>query len=157
MSASTPPQPRTQSAYAGDTTQTSGLLPITASLTYPWSAGTVTLTGGIADPTISGISCIAVALPGWQCSFTLNSLNSVAVCGSFFNHYCMVNPSFAVTGSVGANAGISFAKLPDVSAVTVTSGGGTPRVMSSTAINGTLTSAGVGTVKLPGHLVLFPL
>jgi len=151
---SSPPQPRTQSAYAGDPTQTppltSGLLPITASLTYPWTAGsgTVTLNGGIAG-SISGVSCVAVALPGWRCSFTLNALNSVVTCG-VLTPYCMANPSFAVTGGVGANAGISFAKLPDVSAVTVTSASGTPRVMSTTAINGTLTSAGVGTVNFQG-------
>jgi len=146
---STPPQPRTQSAYAGDPTQTSGLLPITASLTYPWTAssGTVTLTGGLAG-SISGVSCVTV-LPGWECSFTLNALNSVVTCG-VLTPYCMVNPSFAVTGGIGANAGISFAVLPDVSAVTVTSSVGVPRTMSSTAINGTLTSAGVGTVNFQG-------
>lgn len=147
---SSPPQPRTQSAYAGDPTQTSGLLPITASLTYPWTggSGTVTLTGGIAG-SISGVSCVTVVLPGWRCSFTLNALNSVVTCG-LLTPYCMLNPSFAVTGGVGANAGKSLAKLPDVGAVTVTSGTGTPRVMSSTAINGTLTSAGVGTVNFQG-------
>ena len=147
---SSPPQPRTQSAYAGDPTQTSGLLPITASLTYPWTAGsgTVTLTGGIAG-SISGVSCVTVVLPGWQCSFTLNALNDAVTCG-VLTPFCMANPSFAVTGGVGANAGISFAKLPDVSAVTVTNAPGTPRVMSSTAINGTLTFLGVGTVNFQG-------
>ncbi len=152
-----PGSSRTQSAYAGDTSLNgvppnlgSGLLPITASATYSWTAGsgTVTLTGGTAG-SISGVSCVEVALTGWRCSFTLNSLNSVATCGSPKRH-CMVDPSFSVTGGIGANAGTSIAILPDASEVTVTSSGGTPRAMSSETISGTLTSAGVGTALFQG-------
>ena len=152
-----PGSTRAQSAYAGDTSLNgvppnlgSGLLPITASATYPWTAGsgTVTLTGGMAGG-ISGVSCDEIALTGWRCSFTLRSLNSVATCGSPKRH-CMVDPSFRVRGDIGTNAGTSVANLPDASEVTVTSSGGTPRAMSSKTISGTLTTAGVGTVSFQG-------
>jgi len=151
-----PGSTRSQSAYAGDTSlngvspnPSSGLLPITASTTYPWTAssGTVALTGGIAG-SITGVSCVTVALPGWRCSFTLHALDSVATCTP--RRYCMVDPSFRVTGGIGANAGTSFANLPDVSEVTVTSSGGAARAMSSETIDGTLSSAGVGTVRYQG-------
>jgi hypothetical protein len=152
---------RPQSAYLGDTTQVNGgLLPITASLNYPWTAasGTATLIGGIAG-SISGLSCNTVALPGWQCSFSIDSVDlgptpanwGPCTDGSGVQwQYCMVNPSFAVQGAIGANAGKSFANLPDASLVTITDATGTPRPMSTAAINGTLTSAGVGTVIFKG-------
>jgi len=154
--ANNPGSTRSQSAYSGDTTLngvspnlSSGLLPITASATYPWTdnSGTVTLTGGIAG-SITGVSCVTVVLPGWKCSFTIHSLDSVATCSP--KRYCMVDPSFKATGDIGTNAGTSFANLPDASEVTVTSSGGAARAMSSTAIDGTLTSAGVGTVRFQG-------
>lgn len=149
---------RLQSQYLGDPTVASegggngrGLLPITASVTYPWTAGsgTVVLTGGLAG-SISGVTCAAISSPfnGWQCSFTLNSLDSWGTC--VFNRYCMQDPSFTVTGQIGANAGISFAKLPGTSEVTVTSAGGLTRTMSAKAIGGTLSAAGVGTVRFSG-------
>ncbi len=152
--------PTAQSAYQGASGQTSGLLPITAAATYPWTAGSgaVALTGGTAG-SISGISCNTVA-PGWQCSFTINSVDlgpSSSNWGpctdstSVTWRYCIVNPSFNVQGKIGANAGKSFANLPNASAVTVTnSSGSTTRSMLTAAINGTLISNGVGTVIFQG-------
>lgn len=143
---------RAQSTYLGSTTATTGgLLPITASATYTWSApGTpVALTGGIAG-SITGVSCSAVSGVGWRCSFTLNALNSVATCGSSTNRYCMVNPVFRVDGNV-ANAGLSFVDLPDVSGVLVTNtSGSTSRAMISTSISGSLAATGSGTVRFQG-------
>jgi hypothetical protein len=142
---------RAQSAYLGSTTATSGgLIPITASATYSWSApgSPVALTGGIAG-SISGVSCTAVSGVGWRCSFTLNALNSVATCGSS-TRYCMLNPVFTVDGNV-ANAGLSFVDLPDVSLVTVTNtSGSTARAVTSTTVTGTLSATGSGTVRFQG-------
>lgn len=150
---------RLQSAYSGDTSQTSGLLPVTASASYSWTTSvgtTVTLTGGIASSSISSISCYTISsatpvsttpFPALQCRFTLNALNSTTICGSSINRYCMNNPQFLVTGGIGSNAGISFPDLPSVSTVTVTSTGGASRTVSGTSISGTLTSGGVGTVN----------
>ena len=155
---------RPQNQYLGDTTVVNegggtgrGLLPITASVTYPWisGSGAVNLTGGTAG-SISGVSCSSVASPfdGWQCSFTINSINLGANSANWgpcnWNRYCMIDPSFSVQG-VAANAGTSFPKLPNpITGVTVTSSGGTPRLMSAPAINGTLSASGNGTVKFQG-------
>jgi hypothetical protein len=153
---------RAQSTYVGSTSETSGLLPVSASASYSWTTSvgtTVTLTGGIASSTISSVSCYTITsatpvstipFPALQCRFTLNALNSTTTCGSLVNRYCMNNPQFLVTGGIGANAGVSFADLPSVSTVKVTSTGGATRTMSSTAISGTLTSGGVGTVNYSG-------
>jgi hypothetical protein len=111
----------------------------------------VTMTGGVYGSFFSGPSCTTIgAAPaaGFDCSFTLNSLNSPFVCGSFFNRYCIVNPSFRVAGDI-ANVGMSFANMAD-SDVTVTSAGGTPRAMSSTTLTRTLSSAGAATVTFNG-------
>lgn len=150
---------RTQSQYIGDTTTVNegggtgrGLLPITASDTYSLMPGSssVTLTGGTAD-SISGVSCTTIAsspTSGFECIFTINALNSPAVCGVPTVH-CMVNPSFTVSGDI-ADVGISFAKMAD-SDVTVTSSSGvTQRTMSAITLTRTLSSAGVASVTFQG-------
>lgn len=135
---------RAQSSYLGTTSQTSGLLPITSSASYTWTtnSGTITLIGGIADSSISSSNCQRSGT-NWQCSFTLNSLNSVAVCGSSSNRHCMANPRIRVTGRISANAGVSFADLPPASIVT-----SNRTLLSNPAatIGGSLDSSGVGTV-----------
>lgn len=136
---------RAQSSFIGDTTQTSGLLPISGSGTYSWTAGSgsVTLTGGIAG-SISSVTCITSGT-SWRCTFTINPRDSWAVC--ITNRYCMINPSFRVTGSIGADAGKTFADLPSAASVTLTSTGGASRAMSSAIISGGLSATGTGTVN----------
>ena len=149
--ATTPTPLRPQSSYVGDSTQSSGLLPLTPSASYGWTTGTgtVTLTGGTAQ-SISVTSCAKYLTTYWRCDFTITSLNSTATCGAS-TRYCMVNPSFRVAGGIGSNAGISFASLPTASTVTITSTtSSTARAMSSTAISGSLTAGGVGTVNFDG-------
>jgi len=126
---------RAQSAYVGGIAESSGLLPLTATLPYAWTigSGSVSLIGGSGS--ISGVACQPDSLPGWRCDFNVSGVVS--------------NPRFSVQGGIGANAGISFANLPDVSAVQVQSG----PALSSTIIRGTLTNAGVGTVIFEGTYV----
>lgn len=156
---SPPVTTRTQAQYIGDITQTpGGLLPVTASVTYPWTGGSgvVTLTGGTAGG-ISGVWCSAISWPldAWNCSFDIDAINlggnkaNWGPCNG--NRYCMIAPSFTVSGAIGANAGKSFPKLPNASEVTVTSsGGGSTRNLTARAISGTLSAAGVGTVTFSG-------
>ena len=141
---------RRQSQYIGDTStsNTGGLLPITASAVYSWSPGTVTLTGGTAG-SISGISCASTSSPfsGWQCSFTINAIDlgwqwwNWGPCN--WNEYCMINPSFSVSASA-ANAGLSFSIPPSASGVNVT------RTMTATSITATLNSSGAGNIVYQG-------
>lgn len=149
-----------QSSYNGDTTLTTGMLPVTASLTYPWTAssGTVTLTGGTAG-SITGVSCVAgtvswVVGTGWVCDFTIrskdNGTNSAnwAPCTA---RHCMYYPAFTVTGRISSNAARSFVELPDATTeVTVTSSGGATRTMSSRAISGIFSGANLATVSFQG-------
>ena len=153
---------RAQSAYQGNTAQVSGLLPVSASLSYPWTdgSGSVVSTGGIG--TISNVSCAAGTWPfsGWQCSFTLRSINlgsnplNWGPCTDGYGvkwRYCVVTPRFKVQGEIGPNAGISFAKLPDADDVTVTSpSGSVARPMEATTLGGTLSPSGAGTVRFEG-------
>jgi len=128
---------RPQNFYVGSAAAgNSGLLPISASVTYPWTpgSGSITLIGGIG--LVTAVSCNTVTSPvsGLQCSFTL-----LAVLG------VISNPKFRMQGQIGANAGISFAKLPDASAVQ----SNVPLTLSPPPpipIRGTLTGGGVGTV-----------
>lgn len=158
---STASSTRPQTRYVGDTTQTSGLLPVVATATYPLNAGTgsVTLTGGTAG-SISGVSCTTITTPtsGFYCTFTLNAINlgsnsaNWGACTDSSNvkwRYCMANPIFRAVGNI-ANVGTSFADMAD-SDVTVTgSSGTTTRPMSSTVLARTLSSAGVATVTFDG-------
>jgi len=146
---------RAQSQYIGNssTASTGGLLPITASAAYTWSAGSVTKTGGTSG-SLSGVSCASTASPfsGWKCSFTINAYaapwwDSVTCSGS---SYCMVNPRFSVSASA-ANAGLSFSTPPAAGDVSVTnSTGGTTRAMTSTSITATLASSGAGNIVYQG-------
>jgi len=143
---SSPPQPRTQSAYAGDPTQTSGLLPITASLTYPWTASNPpTKISGTGNVAVGGTPCVAVALPGWQCTFTVSGQG-------FFSS--IVNLRVRVRGDIGANAGISFARLADQAAV-VTTIDGVNSTFASIQYGGSLAMSGVGTVSYTATLPIF--
>ncbi len=148
---------RPQNQYLGDTTVANegggtgrGLLPVTANADYSLNSGTysVTLTGGTAG-SISAVKCNDINSPaeGFSCTFTINSLNSPAVCGSS-NRYCMINPGFRVQGDI-ANVGTSFADMAD-SDVTVTSSGGSARTMSSRTVTRALSSTGAATVSLQG-------
>ena len=160
---------RAQSKYVGDTTQSSGLLPITNdSITtdgtpnynsYSWvsGSGNVTLPPGAIASSISNVTC-TTSSSNWRCTFTINSLNSVAICGSAVNRYCIKTPSFNATGQIGTNAGISFATLPNVATVTLTVRSGSHAsciaTQSTNAISGTLTNTGLGTVNYTGTLTL---
>jgi hypothetical protein len=133
---------RGQDYYVGDTSQTSGLLPITtssANTTYSWTAGSgsVSLTGGTVG-TLASSSCATYLTTYWRCDFVMNALNSVATCGAS-TRYCMVNPVFTVSGRMGTKAATSFADLPTASSVTVTNtgGGGTTRTVTGASIDGT--------------------
>ena len=163
---------RAQSKYVGDTMYTisSGLLPITNDSTttdltpnyndYSWTtgSGTVSLTGGLAG-SISGVNCVApppvTSSSSWRCDFTINAYDALktgGACGASAR-YCIVNPSFRVTGKIGSNALISFADLPTAGSVTVTNASGSSnRTMSATAISGTLavTPSAVATVNFDG-------
>ena len=145
-----PATTRTQDQYVGDTSKTSGLLPVTANASYPLSgSGTVLLTGGTAD-SINSVNCQSIPAgsvdAGFTCTFNIKSLKSWPVC--VIKKYCMVNPSFSVSGTV-ANVFISFADMAD-SDVKVTSTGGTTRTMSTTALTRTLSSAGAATLSFTG-------
>jgi hypothetical protein len=120
---------RPQSNYVGSTSTTRGLLPVTASVSYPWTSGSgsVSLIGGSGD--IKSWSCSTDPLPGWRCTIQVDDYS---------------NPRFRVQGRIGANAGISFPKLPNASEIV------SNRTLSSRTITGTLTSAGVGTVIFEG-------
>jgi hypothetical protein len=145
-SPSTPPKPRLPSAYQGDPSQTSGLLPITTSLSYPWTGpglGSVTLVGGICDGKTpaqgpncpQNLSCgtDSNTPPGWKCTFRVEDP---------FN-----NPRFQIAARIDANAGISFPKLPNTADVIgIDNDTGSPMTFSSPTIRGTLSGSGVGTV-----------
>lgn len=152
---SPPVTTRTQDQYVGDITQIpGGLLPVTATATYPLNAGTssVTMNGGIYGVFSAGPTCTNVTLPsgtyGFYCTFTVRALNSVATCGAA-TPFCMVNPAFQVRGDI-ANIGMSIANMAD-SDVTVRNSGDTAnRVMLSRTVTRTLSSAGVATVTFQG-------
>jgi hypothetical protein len=152
-----PSSTRLQSAYAGDPSQTSGLLPLTASLAYPWTpgSGAVGLISGTA--TVSAGSCNTVSSSGdtpstgsgWQCTFTISPAVTVTSRPSRFGgtRYTatatIADPTILVQGGV-SNVGISFAVLPSASAVgnkILPSSSPTPSTI------GALTSTGAGTVK----------
>jgi hypothetical protein len=146
-----------QSSYSGDTTLTTGMLPVTASLTYPWTAssGAVTLTGGTAG-SITGVTCVAgtvgwVVGTGWRCDFTIRSRDSGASSAGWAPcsaRYCMDYPAFTVTGRISSNAALSFVKLPDATTgVTVTSTGGAARAVTGQAISGAFSGANLATVS----------
>lgn len=139
--------------YSGATTQTSGLLPLTAALTYPWTAGTsaVSLTGGTARD-ITSVSCATATVSGetgWRCSFTIRPLDNGSNSANWGPctdsnsvkwRYCMNYPAFSVSVQVSDNAAKSFVNLPGTTAITVTSAGGAARSMSAKAISGAFTS-----------------
>lgn len=170
--ASFPQTTNAQSSYSGSTSQTTGLLPLTASLTYAWvsGSGSVQTSTGPANSTqgnISGVSCTAITsgTTGWRCDFTLNSkdmgTNSANWTPCTARH-CMYYPAFTVSGRVhansagtgNANAALSFVNLPNAtSEVTVTSTGGATRSMQSQAISGahtTVSGAYRSTVSFSG-------
>lgn len=151
------PHPRAQSQYQGDPTQTSGLLPITASLGYSWlGSGSVSLISGSNTGVVSSISCTTVASSsdspptghGWQCTFTLGPATFSTSLGFSFFCFCtrytttstINNPRINVQGDVD-NAAISFAQLPDVSRV------GNSYTPTTPAINGVLVGPSAGTAK----------
>ena len=125
---------RAQSAYVGDTTQTSGLLPITASATYAWTGGSGTATTLLGLPLGAGVCGTATMLvsgspvSGWKCTFVL---------------FLSVAAQFNVQGSLGSNAGTSFPILPGS---VVTRLNGIDMTMTSPSIQGTLTGTATGTV-----------
>jgi type II secretory pathway pseudopilin PulG len=127
---------RAQSAYVGDTTQTSGLLPITASATYTWTGGSgtaKTLLGLLISTGVCGTATMLVSgspVSGWKCTFTL--LLSAAA-------------QFNVQGLLGSNAGTSFPALPGTASV-VTRKNGIDVTMAPATIQGALTSTATGTV-----------
>jgi hypothetical protein len=153
-----------QSAYSGDNSVQYGLLPITASLTYPWVSGTgaVAITGGTAGG-VTVTSCTTTSSPsGWKCLFTINAINlgtgytALDTCKNPSNgtryRYCIVNPAFSVAGDV-SNAGLSLAQINPTTATDVTvtnTGGTTARPMSSKSIAASLKSSGMGTVTFSG-------
>lgn len=134
---------RAQSAYVGSISETSGLLPITASAGYPWTAGSgsVAKVGGFG--TISGVSC--TALSGWKCTFTVSRESDTSDLIS--------DLLVRVRGRIGANAGISLPSLPNASAVTATIVPATfGNTLSLPSISGSLTSGGIGRVSFLGTL-----
>ncbi len=146
-----------QSAYSGDTTLTTGMLPITDSLTYPWTAssGAVTLTGGTAG-SITGVTCVSgtvswVVGNGWRCDFTIRSRDSGSSSAGWAPctaRHCMYFPAFTVTGRISSNAARSFVKLPDATTgVTVTSSGGAARAVTGQTISGAFSGANLATVS----------
>jgi hypothetical protein len=152
---SPPVTTRTQAQYVGDITQTpGGLLPVTATATYPLNAGTesVTMTGGIYGVFSSGPSCTDVTLPigtyGFYCTFTLRALNSVATCGAA-TPYCLVNPSFQVRGDI-ANIGMSVANMADIDVRVTNTSDTTNRTMLSRTVSRTISATGVATMTFQG-------
>jgi len=157
---------RAQSSFSGNTSITSGLLPLTASGSYTWTSntGTASLTGGVASA-ISGTSSPVCSRSGsnWRCNVTISSTNSVSICGSSTNRHCLIAPRFRVTGNMGTNAGRTFADLPSFNSVTVTiRSGGHPSCTTTlktddpnaSSISGTLTGTGLGTVNFDATLTM---
>ena len=98
---------RAQSTYVGTAGLSIGLLPITSSASYSWTSGsgTVTLQTPTKAGSISGTTCVTSST-SWRCTFTVNALNSVAICGST-TRYCIVTPTIRISGQIGTNAGKS--------------------------------------------------
>jgi hypothetical protein len=94
---------RAQSAYAGDPTQTAGLLPITASASYSWAAGSGSVTKTAGPGTISGAPSCGISGTSWRCSFGASGPD----CGGTS---CTTSATLGirVEGQV-TNAGLSFA------------------------------------------------
>ncbi|MFM9966976.1 MAG: hypothetical protein ACKVQK_01035 [Burkholderiales bacterium] len=144
---------RAQSSYLGSTTQIAGLLPLSASVSYPWNAASasVSKTGGLGANTLESVSCTATAAQ-LGCALTVRALNSVASCGAA-TPFCMLNPQISVSATVGTNAGVSFASLPTAASVDVrasSSTGSATRTMTGETISGSITSTGLGTVTYQG-------
>ena len=128
---------RLQNAYLGDTTQSTGLLPITDFSStpgpYPWTGGSAGKASGTGR--IDNVTCgINVSPPAGWCSFRARDDS-----GS------MISLRFQVQGQVGANIGISFAALPAISAVTTTMDGSSTAFLTPT-ITGSVSAGGVGAV-----------
>jgi len=92
---------RPRSAYVGDATQPSGLLPVINTVSYAWVAGSgsVTQTGG--PGTISSAPSCATSGSSWQCAFSASGPD----CGL---PSCPTNLGITVEGQV-SNAGLTFA------------------------------------------------
>jgi len=140
-----------QTAYTGNTSAQSGLLPLNPSATYAWSAGSgsVALLGGTAS-SISGTSCYSSS-GVWRCDFVINPVDlgsNPANWGACTDpstgtqyRYCMINPVLRVRGSASTNSGRSFAALPSAGDVT-----SNRSPISASSISGTLSATGAGTV-----------
>lgn len=133
--------------YVGDSTKTSGLLPISDTADYAPVSGTwtISMTGGTHGG-YSGWSCTSVGSPSTaaKCSFDINAID---LGSSYFlsttcrnpstgtrYRYCIVNPAFTMNVNV-SNLGASFADKPALSDVTVkNSSGSTNRTMTSTSL-----------------------
>lgn len=104
---------------------------------YPWTNWAVSKTGG--SGIIDNVSCVKVTgPPGLQCTFRVRD----QFC--FFTN-CINNLRFQVQADVGANAGLSFAVVPDKSDVSTTDNG-VPTTFLSDSIAGSLDNVGLGTV-----------
>jgi hypothetical protein len=136
---------RAQVAFAGDPTQTAGLLPVTdlsaTANPYPWSGGQATQDGGTGK--IDNSSCASVALPagtipptGLRCRFRARDDGGFNI---------ILNLRVQISAQVGTNAGLSFATLPSTSSVSATIDGAGVTLLSP-SIQGSLASNGRGTV-----------
>lgn len=145
-----PQNNNTQSSYSGSTSAASGLLPLTASASYSWTtgSGSASLAGGTAQ-SLSGITCALNAIVNWRCSFTIRGVDlgigyaSSSICanGATRYRYCIINPILNVSGAIGTSAGLTFADIPNATAVT-----SSRSPISTASISGTLSSTGVGTI-----------
>ena len=134
--------------YSGDSTQTSGLLPLTTTQTYPWisNSGSVSVVANTGQIRAGSVSCVVPAGPGsgWQCSFTLDPALITSSCG--FNCIKLTstisNPTIRVQGRA-SNAGLSYVQFPLVSQVANTANG-TPYTPSNPTIGGIYLAADVG-------------
>ena len=123
---------RAQSAYVGDSSQSAGLLPVTASATYTWVNGS----GSSSQGNVS-VVC-ATTGTSWRCTFS-------APGGSPIN----TGATFGVEAQL-QNPGMSFAKRPAASSVSV-SIDGSAITLSSIVMTGSVSSEGtLGTITYSG-------
>lgn len=110
----------------------------TVTITYPWSAWSVTKAGGSGR--IDNDSCVTVSIPfpGLECTFHAHDDN----CGG---NNCILNLRFQMQAQAGSNVGRTLAVLPDTS-IAITTIDGNPSTFLSVSIGGFLDTSGVGTV-----------